>query len=81
MSKVIVDDELRAKLNGLDEDVEFCDTNGEPLGYFVPRGEFLKLLYAWERQQPVDLEDLDRRANEPGGRTLAEIWERLGRRQ
>jgi hypothetical protein len=79
MSKVIVDDELRAKLNGLNADLEFCDPNGEPLGYFVPKDEYMRLLYAWERQQPVDLEELERRAREPGGRPLAEIWKRLGR--
>jgi hypothetical protein len=79
MGKVIVDDELRAKLNGLTDDVEFCTPDGEPLGYFVPKDEYLKLLYAWELRQPVDMDELRRRAEEPGGRPLSEIWKRLGR--
>jgi hypothetical protein len=81
MGKLIVDEELRAKLNGSGADVELCDPTGEPFGYFLPKDEYVKLLYALERQQPVDTDELDRRAKEPGGRTLAEIWKRLGRHQ
>ena len=53
--------------------------NGEPLGYFVPKDEYLKLLYALERQQPMDLEELKRISEEPGGRSLKDIWKSLGR--
>jgi hypothetical protein len=79
MGKVIVDAELRAKLNGLNSDLEFHDPSGQLLGVFVPKEEYLKLLYAWEKQQPVDLDELRRISAEPGGRSLKEIWKDLGR--
>ena len=36
MSKVILDPELRGKLNGLNEPVEVCEPTGETVGHFVP---------------------------------------------
>ena len=79
MGKLILDDDLRAKLNGLNETVEFCEPSGQLLGYFLPKDEYLKLLYERERARPVDLEELRRISQEEGGRPLAEIWKRLGR--
>jgi hypothetical protein len=79
MSKVILDDDLRAKLNGLNETVEVCAPTGETVGQFVPQAEYMKMLYAWELQQPVDLEELERRAREPGGMKLADFWKKVGR--
>jgi hypothetical protein len=36
------------------------------------------MFYAWLKSHSTD-EELDRISREPGGRTLAEIWQRLGR--
>jgi hypothetical protein len=77
VDKVTLDDDLRAKLNGLNEEVEFCEASGETVGYYVPRQQFLRMLVDISKAQVSD-EELERRANEPGGSTLAEIWKRLG---
>jgi len=77
MSKVIVDDELRAKLNGLHEGVELCDPSGEPIAYLLSPAEYERLVIAWAKTQCTD-EELQQAAQEKGGRTLAEIWKSLG---
>jgi hypothetical protein len=77
MSKVIVDDELRAKLNGLNADTEFCDPNGQPLGYFISPDEFRRLQYARAAARHTD-EEVERLRQQTGGRPLADIWKDLG---
>jgi hypothetical protein len=77
MSKVILDDVLRAKLNGLNEQVEICDETGRRVGHFVPEEVYKELLYALIDLQ-ITPEELERRRREPRGRTLAEIWKSLG---
>lgn len=80
MSKVTVDESLRARLNGLNAQVEFCDEAGRTLGHFLPENLYKKLLYAYiEAQCPYTKEEVEEHMKEPGGRTLAEIWRRLGR--
>lgn len=78
MSKVIVDDDLRSKLNGLNETFEFCEPSGKTVGHFVPHEKFLQLVYAWEKST-MSIDELKRRAAKPGGKSLAEIWKKLGR--
>ena len=80
MHQVTLDPTLKARLNGCDELVEFFDEHGAKLGYFVPRETYRKLLVEWSRSHITD-EELERRAQEPGGRTLAEIWKDLESRQ
>ena len=77
MSKVIVDDELRARLNGLGTDVELCDATGHPLGYVITPEEYRKLLYLRAAGRHSD-EEVERLRQQTGGRTLAEIWKDLG---
>jgi hypothetical protein len=77
MSKVIVDDELRAKLNGLNADVELCDPAGRPLGYVVTPEEYRKLLYLRAAGRHTD-DDVERLRQQTGGRPLADIWKDLG---
>jgi hypothetical protein len=77
MNKVILDDMLRAKLNGLDQHLELCDENGHTVGHYLPAEDYKDLLVDWSKARVSD-EELDRRMQEPGGCTLAEIWERLG---
>ncbi len=77
MSRVMLDSQLRAKLNGLDDAVEICDESGNTLGRFLPESLYRDLLLAWSKADLPDAE-LQRRRKEPRGRTLAEIWEKLG---
>jgi hypothetical protein len=76
MSKVILDDDLRAKLNGLTETVEVCESTGRVLGFFVPRDEYLKDLYAKARAAVTD-DEIERLRGQTGGRPLKEILKDL----
>jgi hypothetical protein len=78
MSKVIVDDDLRSKLNGLNETIEFCEPSGKTVGHFLPHDEYLQLVYAWEKST-MSIDELKRRAAEPGGMKLADFWKKMGR--
>lgn len=81
MCKVTLDDELRARLNGLNEELEICEADGRTVGHFVPSDVYRQLLYAWvESQSGITEEELQRRIGEETdkGRTLAEIWKDLG---
>ena len=78
MPKVIVDNTLGKKLDGLDAPVELSDPSGRLLGHFVP------LRASRPRQVPAhgcpysDAE-LAQMQDETGGRALPEIWKTLGR--
>lgn len=76
MSKVILDDTLRGKLNGLNEPLEICDETGRTVGQFLPQHVYQKLLYA-SVVTPYSEEEMERRRREKGGRPLSEIWKRL----
>jgi hypothetical protein len=79
MTKLTLDDFLRAKLNGLNEQMEVCDESGLQVGYFLPREIYQQMLDAWIRTWVSD-EEIDRLSRETEGRPLAEIWESLGRK-
>lgn len=72
MSRIVISkDILEATLRGLKDEVEFVDESGEVLGHFTPAG------IEWMLEAPIpSVEELDRRAQEPG-RTLAEIMRDL----
>jgi hypothetical protein len=81
MDKVVVDESLEAKLNGLNRELEVCDRNGRTLGHFLPPDLYREMLYAWaESQSGITPEELQRRIREETGtgRSLAEIWKDLG---
>ena len=79
MSRVTIDDAIRAKLNGLNEDLELCDENGNILGHFLPQREYLHLMILEaEAQCPYTKEQLEEFRKEKGGRKLSEIWKSLG---
>jgi hypothetical protein len=80
MSKVILDAALKTKLHGLREQVELCDTDGQTMGRYVPEELYQKLLYQLaESQRPVLPDDeIKRRRQVNGGKTLAEILHKLG---
>ena len=75
MTRVVVDQATGAKLRGVDE-VELCDESGQKVGHFLSEKLYCRLLYDWANAQITD-EELKRRRQQPGGRTLAEIWARL----
>lgn len=73
MSQIVIPkDILEATLHGLKDQVEFVDESGEVLGQFTPAG------IDWMLEAPIPpIEELERRNNEPGGRTIAEIMRDL----
>jgi hypothetical protein len=77
MSKIVLDEALRSKLNGLNEPLELYDDSGKRMGHFLPEQLFSEWIMALSKARISD-EDLDRRMEEPGGKSLNEIWERLG---
>jgi hypothetical protein len=77
MPKVILDAELRTKLNGLNELVELCANDGSTLGRFVPEADFQRLVYKCLKEHHTDAE-VEVLSHQSGGSTLQEIWQRLG---
>ena len=70
MSRVVPDEKTLAMLVGISERAEICDSQGAVIGYFQPVPKSISS----DRYEPkISKEELDRYANEPGGRTLAEI--------
>ncbi len=79
MTRLTLDPQLREKLNGLNAQIEICDENGATLGHFLPASVYEKLLYAAaEAACPYTKEELQRFQQQPGGRSLDEIWKSLG---
>jgi hypothetical protein len=77
MVKLIVDKSLPDRLKSMSDQAELCDENGELLGHYLPKDVYHKLVYQWIHAQ-VDDREIERRRNEPGDSSLAEIWQRLG---
>ena len=77
MSRIVLDPQLRTRLNGLNEPMEVCDEAGKTVGHFLPDGLYREFLVAWSKAH-LSNEELERRRQEPRGRTLAEIWKKLG---
>ena len=78
MGKIILDSELRAKLNGLNEQLEICDEAGMPVGHYLPLEVYKKLLYGGV-EIPLSEEEIEERRKEKGGSSLADFWKRMGR--
>jgi len=78
MTKVMIDDLVRAKLNGLNGQIEFCDLSGQSLGHFLPTDLYKELLSAWAKVHVTD-EEVQRARQQTGGRPLVEIWGTLQR--
>jgi hypothetical protein len=76
MDKIVLDEELRSRLNGMTSILEIHTIDGTTVGYFVPEEHFRKMLYACaESQNDVTPEELQRRCreNKGKGKPLAEI--------
>jgi hypothetical protein len=77
MVKVTIEKSLREQLDRLHEETQLCDESGRTIGYYLPESLRHRMLYEWARAEVSDAE-LDRARDEPGGSSLAEIWQRLG---
>jgi hypothetical protein len=75
MGKVILDQNLKAKLRGLREQLEICDADGHTMGRYVPEDLYQKLLYQLaESQRPaLGPEETQRRRQVTGSKSLAEV--------
>ena len=76
MNRVLVDDSFRSKLGEFHTQTEFCDKEGRLLGVFIPVAEDDRHWYEWAKGQYSE-EELERRFNEPGERTTAEVLKAL----
>jgi hypothetical protein len=64
MSKIILDSELKAKLNGLNEHKEICDSDGRTVGHFLPPDLFNQLAYAWAKAEFANENEQERARQE-----------------
>lgn len=76
MSKIVLDEDLRSRLNGLNDETEFCNEQGETVGFFVPADRHREFLYAWARTHVTD-EEIEAGRQSGGGRPLSEILAEL----
>ena len=76
MNRVLVDDALRQKLDECRTQTELCDKGGRLLGVYTPIADPGRKWYAWAKERYSD-EELERRCNEPGEKTTAEVLKSL----
>ena len=51
MNTVILDDDLKSRLNGLDQHLEVRDPAGKLVGHFLPDALYMRMLYDWARAE------------------------------
>jgi hypothetical protein len=78
MTRLVVDSAMVDSLRGLLGPVELCDDQGRVLGEFRPAPGRTSLYDGVE--SPLSNDEIERRENEQGGRSLAEILDDLRRR-
>jgi hypothetical protein len=77
MTQITIDAVLREKLSSLSQPVDFIDEAGCLVGRFTPAVD----LSGYERSGPqISEEEIQRRSQRRGGRTLAEIMADLEKR-
>jgi len=79
MSKVILDEATRARLDGKGNPLEVCDEQGRTVAVVLPPDLYREMIRAWAKELFKD-EDLERaRAEyrEQGGYTTEEVLARL----
>jgi hypothetical protein len=75
VATIILDPDLKAKLNGLTEQVEVRDANGHTVGHFVPASLYQELVQAWAKTHFTDQAELERarqEVREEGGLATSE---------
>jgi hypothetical protein len=82
MSKVVVDEGLRARLNATDSFVELCGEDGQTVGFFVKADTHAQFLSVWATFEVTadELNAARQEYRERGGHTLAEVYAELRRR-
>lgn len=75
MSQIVIDLDLRSKLN---PGSQFCDEQGQVLGYFISESSYEKYLEAFEREHQAEIAELDRISQELEEGTLQDLWKELG---
>jgi hypothetical protein len=76
MSIVVSDQELVARLTAAGS-AELQDASGKPIGRFFTEEEFRRMVIDW-MSATVSTAELDADFEARQGRTLQEIWKRLG---
>jgi len=79
MMRIPVDNAMLVKLHNLDSRLEFCDEQGETLGFFLPCGEREKEvrgIYKWAETMISDAE-VEESLQGQGDYPLSEILEEL----
>jgi hypothetical protein len=78
MSRITLDSDLLAKLNGLSKPLEICDEEGRIVGLFLPPAVYKKFFYAaLASESPFSAEELANMHQESSGRALADFWKEL----
>ena len=72
MGKVILTAATEVEFAGFQNAMEVCNSQGKPVGFFLPIDSYKKLLAKLEI--PYSKEELDRRRQEKGGTSLQEFW-------
>jgi hypothetical protein len=75
MTKLTVDSELRAKLGGFQDLVEFCDETGRVVGFFHPVAPTSQ----GRTSSPISDEEIEAARQQRTGRPLADILADLDR--
>ncbi len=75
MRKITLDDDLRAKLGDMSEEVALCDAAGNVVAYIMTPGH-REALYSLASDLFTD-EELERAEREEGGMTTAQVLEHL----
>ena len=78
MTHISIDDGRRLGELELSEHFAVCDKTGRVLGHYLPAPLYNRLVCESVSAR-VSTEELRKRMAEPGGSSLAEIWERLER--
>lgn len=76
MRKVILDQATKAKLFDLAEMLEFCDEDGQTIGYYSPAVSQDKSIYE-DLEVPFTEEEAQRLLKQPPGRPLRDILKDL----
>jgi hypothetical protein len=76
MVRLLIEDGLRIKLDEIRVPTELCDKQGRVIGVFTPTADPDRKWYEWAKGRYSD-EELERRYNEPGEKTTAEVLKSL----
>ena len=78
MGKFVLGPELRKQFTSLHEQLEVCDEAGKTVGHFLPEKLYQEMLNVY-LEKIFPKHEIDEALKQTGGRTLKEIWRKLGR--